>query len=273
MSAFAFGLGVLLGVAITLGIGRWFLQTHFGSPLVSLFQRYFQIAAGAADQRARYRICAAQPGSDFLLLPFIFADSPYRVGEIPWRDWRIPILYVLLPLAVILRLVLRPQPRAARCRRRAVCRALSAGGRRDFLFRVADDVRDLSLCRAAGNANAAADRVCRWDCCRSSCRRAGCLRFYSCRSFPPRCSPATGAAAQVAGSFCRSQDPADLGDTSNLMILMAGFEPYSHLVPEFPPQIPFVRIQSNFSSPEQDKGINRLLHERVDAHRASGAAL
>jgi hypothetical protein len=51
------------------------------------------------------------------------------------------------------------------------------------------------------------------------------------------------------------------------MILMAGTEPYSHVIPEFPPEISFVRIQSNFSSPEEDKGINRLLHERVDAHR------
>ena len=41
---------------------------------------------------------------DALLMPFIFADSPFRVGEIPWRDWRIPLLYVLLPLGVILRL-------------------------------------------------------------------------------------------------------------------------------------------------------------------------
>jgi hypothetical protein len=57
-----------------------------------------------------------------------------------------------------------------------------------------------------------------------------------------------------------------LGDTSNAMLLMAGFEPYSHIVTLFPPEIPVVRIQSNFTSPDQDKGFNKLLHARVEAH-------
>ena len=48
---------------------------------------------------------------------------------------------------------------------------------------------------------------------------------------------------------------------------MAGIEPYSHLVPQFPPDIPFIRIQSNFSDPEQDNGTNQLIHSRISAHK------
>ena len=43
------------------------------------------------------------------------------------------------------------------------------------------------------------------------------------------------------------------------MILMAGFEPYSHLVTQFPPEIPFVRIQSNFTGPDENKGFNQII--------------
>jgi len=51
------------------------------------------------------------------------------------------------------------------------------------------------------------------------------------------------------------------------MILMAGFEPYAHVISEFPPHIPFVRIQSNFTSPGNGMGINRRINERVSSHR------
>jgi hypothetical protein len=60
-----------------------------------------------------------------------------------------------------------------------------------------------------------------------------------------------------------------LGDTSGTMLLMAGYEPYAHIVTQFPPGMPVVRIQSNFISPDQDKAFNRLIHARVDAHRGS----
>jgi hypothetical protein len=58
-----------------------------------------------------------------------------------------------------------------------------------------------------------------------------------------------------------------LGDTSNLMLLMAGFEPYSHLATQFPPEVPVVRIQSNFASPDENKGINGVIRDKVLAHK------
>jgi hypothetical protein len=62
-------------------------------------------------------------------------------------------------------------------------------------------------------------------------------------------------------------DIPELGDTENFMILMAGLEPYSHLATSFPPGIPIIRVQSNFASPEQDIGINRLIRERIEGHK------
>jgi hypothetical protein len=54
-----------------------------------------------------------------------------------------------------------------------------------------------------------------------------------------------------------------LGDSSNLLILMAGFEPYFHLITLFPPEIPFVRIQSNVVSPDQNRGMNKIIPDKV----------
>ena len=50
------------------------------------------------------------------------------------------------------------------------------------------------------------------------------------------------------------------------MILMAGDEPYAHVLSEFPPKIPFIRIQSNFTSPEADTGFNTLIRDRIKNH-------
>jgi hypothetical protein len=50
------------------------------------------------------------------------------------------------------------------------------------------------------------------------------------------------------------------------MILMAGYEPYSHVLSLFPQESSFVRVQSNFASPHDDLGINRLIRQRVLGH-------
>jgi len=65
-------------------------------------------------------------------------------------------------------------------------------------------------------------------------------------------------------------DLPELGDTSNLMILMAGIEPYSHVIPAFPAEISFVRIESNFSNPSQPCLMNDAIRERIEGHRKGG---
>ena len=61
-----------------------------------------------------------------------------------------------------------------------------------------------------------------------------------------------------------------LPDDPKVMLLMAGYEPYSHLATQFPPRIPVVRIESNFASPVENKGINSLLRAKLTAHRQQG---
>jgi hypothetical protein len=268
MLGFAFGIGVLLGLSVTLGHWAYFLQTHYDSPLFPYFNQVFHspLAPSVSARDVEY---APHGWRDFLLMPFLFTIHPYRVGEIDWRDWRLVILYVLLPLSITLRLFFGrtkapvdaiASPYAARYLIASFSIGYLAWLVMFTIYRYAvplEMIAPLLIVFAIGMLP---------------------LKV-STRGLIAAFTLAVVSASIVPGNWHRRDawldhfveaNIPDLGDTSNLMILMAGIEPYSHLVPEFPPQISFVRIQSNFSSPEQDKGINKLIHERVDMHQAIG---
>ncbi len=265
--SFAFGIGVLIGCAVTLGPWMAFLQTHFGSPLFPYFNDFFKSPLAPLTS-ARDLQYAPHSLSDYFAMPFLFAQSAFRVGEIELRDWRIPVLYVLLPLAVVLRLFLRRKISADSFSTPQATRYLLAS----FSLAYVTWLVMFSIYRYAVTLEMVAPLL--------IVLAAGLMPF----KMKTRAIIASVLLLIVAGSvqagnwtrreawldrFVEAQVP-PLGNTSDLMVLMTGMEPYSHVVPEFPPDVSFVRIQSNFSSPEQDKGINKLLHERVDAHRQKG---
>lgn len=269
--AFAFGVGILVGITLTLGHWAIFLQNHYGSPLFPYFNNFFQ-APLAPLTSARDTQFIPRSLHDALLMPFIFADSPFRVGEIPWRDWRIPVLYAVLPLALILRLCFG-RNRAAHdgLAHATASRYLLASFALSYVvwlimftvYRYAvtlEMVAPLMLVCAIG-----------WLPLKLSTR--GLLAAVLLAVVSASIQPGNWSRRDAwSDRFVDTTIP-DLGDTSNLMILMAGFEPYAHVIPNFPANIAFVRIQSNFASPDQDKGINAVLHKRVDAHRANHGRL
>lgn len=262
---FVFGLGVLAGLAVSLGHWMVFLQTHFGSPLFPYFNNFFEspLAPLTSARDAQF-----VPGTwvDRLLFPFVFAKEPLRVGEVPWRDFRIPVLYVLLPVAVVLRLLFgrsvqggdhAATPHAARY---LLWAAVISYAVWLFMFAIYRYAVPLEML-------------------------APLLIVFAIGMLPLRLSTRALAAGFVlillavtvqSANWGRKDawldraveaDIPPLGDTSNLMILMAGFEPYSHVLTSFPPEVPFVRIQSNFASPDEKKGINALLEERIGGHK------
>jgi hypothetical protein len=51
------------------------------------------------------------------------------------------------------------------------------------------------------------------------------------------------------------------------MALMSGFEPLSWVIPSFPREIPFVRLQGYWNDPEDgDVGLTSSVRRRIDAH-------
>jgi len=263
--AFGFGVGILAGVALTLGHWAWFLQTHYGSPLFPYFNAFFQ-APLAPLSSARDMQYVPRSLHDFLLFPFIFADSPFRTGEIPWRDWRIPILYVLLPVALLLRLVFGRSryghdviaaPYAARYLLWVSALSYAAWLAMFGIYRYVVPIEMLAPLLIV--------------------LAVGMLPIKpSARAMFTAFVLLVIAASVQPGNWGRrgawmdrfiAADVPQLGDVSNTMLLMAGFEPYAHIVTQFPPEMSVVRIQSNFTSPDQDKTMNAVIHARVDAYR------
>jgi hypothetical protein len=263
--ALGFGLGVLAGVAISLGPWALYLQTNYLSPLFPYFNELFQspLAPLTSARDIQY---VANNFIDALFFPFIFADNPHRVGEIMWRDWRLPILYALMPLAVITHVIFgrsRTNPNAAAAsyavRYMFIGMALSyALWLKMFcIYRYAvpmEMITPLLIVMSVGLLPLKPEL------------RAMVSIFVLL----------VIAGSVQAGDWHRRKTWLDhvveayippLGDTSDMMILMAGFEPYSHLVTAFPAEIKFVRIQSNFASPNENKGINDRLHGRVESHK------
>jgi len=263
--SFVFGLGVLAGLALSLGHWACFLHTNFGSPLFPYFNNFFESPLAPLTSARDIQFV---PGNwrDRLLFPLIFSEFPKRVGEIPWRDFKIPVLYVLLPLAVILRLIFgrnahaqdrMAEPNAARY---LLWAAVITYVTWVLIFAIYRYIVPLEMLTPLLIVMA-----------------IGLLPLR----LPIRALIATFTLFILAvtvqpGNWTRKNewtrrfieaDIPPLGDTSNLMILMAGFEPYSHVLTEFPPEIPFIRVQSNFASPDENKGINKVLKERLAAHK------
>ncbi|MBY0432093.1 MAG: hypothetical protein K2Q10_12900, partial [Rhodospirillales bacterium] len=65
-----------------------------------------------------------------------------------------------------------------------------------------------------------------------------------------------------------------IGQADRTMVLMAGHEPLSFLIPAFPPAMRFVRIDSTFTNPEES-GVrfNELMRRMVGEHQGPLAAL
>ena len=266
--AVTFGLGVLAGLTVTLGPWACFMQTHYGNPLFPYFNNFFKspLAPLANSRDVQFLPHGLQ---DQLFFPFIFAHAPMRVGEIAWRDWRLPLLYALLPLTLILRLILRPKtascpPLAAPFATRYL---LSAGVLAYIvwlemfaIYRYAIPLEMLAPLLIVMTFGLIPLRIsARWGLSAASLL----IVALSVQQGD------WGRRASWLDHTVEAEIPA-LPNAAKTMILMAGFEPYAHLVPSFPPAIPFVRIQSNFASPDEGKGINQKLKERLDAHRAAG---
>ena len=50
------------------------------------------------------------------------------------------------------------------------------------------------------------------------------------------------------------------------MVLMTGLAPTAFVIPAFPPEIPFLRVQSYLVSPGDATRFNEVLHQRIEAH-------
>jgi len=99
--AFVFGLGVLAGLAITLGPWAWALWTHFDSPVFPYGNEWIK-----SQWWGHYPVLTRQYGPhnllDWLMFPFnLMGPSTFFVTEVPYRDPRWSVVWVLALVAAV----------------------------------------------------------------------------------------------------------------------------------------------------------------------------
>lgn len=271
--AFVFGLGVLAGAALTGGFWMAELWHRYQNPLFPYFNQVFQSPWGAEapyrDERFVPQGLAMQ-----LLFPIWFVLDPMRVAEVPFRDLRFAVLYLALIVWLAYWL-------AARVRKPAAVPAMGLASASPspmlgfmVLFMVVtffvwmklfaiyrylmvgEMLAPLVLAMVLG-AVVNAPR-----------RRAG-LVLGCFALILVSVQPATWGRTAWGDSYLGVQAPA-IETPADTVVLAAGVEPVAYMIPFFPPEVRFLRIQSYFTGPSaQPNATDRLMHEIVSGHRGA----
>lgn len=267
--AFACGCGVLLGLFASFGFWAEHLFSTYGNPIFPYFNDVFA-SPYAPRTSARDTQFLPKNAFDFLFFPFLFAKNPLRVGEIPWTDFRLPVLYALWPVALVLRMLFGRNKRARDIAFKPLAARFVLGfgalsyGAWLLLFAIYRYVIPLEML-----APLALVFVVGMLPVKASSRAL--TTVFVLVFIALTLDPGTwGRGATWHDSMVEVDVPAfDLSQESPPMILMTGYEPYAHVVPSFPEEIPFVRVQSNFTSMEKETAFRRVFKEKIDAHKGA----
>jgi len=264
--AFFFGIGVLAGMAASGGFWMLHLWRAYGNPIFPHMNHVFKSPYAAISD---YRNVSFFPDSlvERLLFPLYFAFEPLRVGEVAWFDLRVPVLFVLVPLAALAALLARrpaPQPAARPLTDPAATRYLLTALAVTYALWITmfgiyrylvpmEMLAPLAIVMAAGLLPLSA---------RARMALAGVLLV----AIQATVQPADWGRVRWSRSWVEAEVPA-VADPDRTMLLMAGYWAISHVLPHFPPQMPVVRIQSNFLQPDSvGNGYLEIVRSRVAAH-------
>jgi hypothetical protein len=253
----AFGAAGVAGLLAGGGWWMWFLWERFRNPLFPYLNDLFRAEMVPASDR-RDTNFLPESLADALLFPFRLALDSRIAGEIDFTDIRLALLYVALPLALLFR---RPAlwSDAAKARPLLVACAVTYVAWLGLfaIYRYISGVEllvplALLLC---------IDRLPwpRWRPLMAVAALLALLVVYR-PGFWERV-PWRGAA-----TYLDVQAPV-LEEPGRSMVLMAGWQPTAFVIPSFPLAVRFVRIQGNFTSPE-DAGnqFNSVMRALVAAH-------
>ena len=238
--------GVLLGFALAYGPWAWFLVREFGGAAVPGLDTFVPPAGW-------WRRLAA---------PAAFLDLALPAGETPWRDLRLPLLALLLPVCVLPGLLFgrsRSEPLATPFATRLL---LAAGAlalfgwllspvsaRQPFALEL---LAPLLLVLALGLLPASLP-------CRG--RVAVSLLFLVAYTAQPGHTD-----QRPHGTDRTAQATAPLAGGDKAMVLIAGFSPAPPPRDLFPAEVALVRIQGAGLSPEVDGPFSARVRQRVRTH-------
>lgn len=265
MLAFVFGLGVLAGIALGGGYWMWALWREFGNPLFPYYNDVFRSPwADPVDYVNRVYLPASL--AEALLYPFAFAIEPFRVSEVGVRDLRLPLLYALAIAALLAWPVRRLWAGAGAFRltdHHPGTLVLVAGGAAYLawlkMFGVYRYLVPLEML-APIMILLIADRLAlpRWV--------HGALLTGMLAAALATMHPASWGRAPWAADYF-GMPRLEIPEPRKTMVLMTGNEPTAWMIPFFPPEIPFLRIDGWFFRPDgkANRGI-REMQRRIRGH-------
>ncbi len=270
--AFCGGLGILAGLALGGGYWMWHLWHFYGNPLFPMFNHLFRSPWGLIESYRDTQYAEASLARR-LVYPLLFSLDSRQASEIAFRDFRILAVFLLAPLAGLSLLWdrwRRVAPLPAGFHRRQAIFLLTATAisyavwlQLFALYRYITAIEMLApllVVLALGLI-----------------RPLGRLRLPLAVGLIALLVVTTKPGDWIRVPFDRHAVTAEvppIADPADTIVLLAGHEPLSFLLPSFPPDLRFLRIDSTFTNPDQ-RGVrfNQVMAQRISEHHGRFLAL
>jgi hypothetical protein len=250
-------------IGILLAGGTWFvLLAHYsGNPLFPFFNGFMHspLIGGGSFLDSHFIPHGWWAALSF---PIRFAVHYGVADDVPFRDLRIPFLYLLIPFAGALWLSGRRAPAAlvwpeVSLILFAFCAASYVAWLRElaiYRYIVALEMLAPLVIAAAIGLLPISVRA-RLALTALLLATSAAVGRYASGPYVPRGDPYV------------QLSPLSIPDPQHSMILMSGYEPMAYLIPSLPASIPVLRIQGWLAGPGDSSGLSAVMRERVAAHR------
>jgi hypothetical protein len=267
--SFFYGIGVLSGIAASGGYWLHEMWVRFKNPMFPYFNLLFQSPMATIGDYRDTRYLPENIG-EAVISPFFFGFAPYEFSEVAFRDLRIPLLYVLLLALLVNRFVegvsCQPQQQAPQTDpvSDSALRFLLAFGVLSYLTWL----KTFAIFRYALVIEMLAPLGI-WlilECMIRSRIAKHTVAVASMLVILATLSPADWGRVSWGEDFFGAKLPV-IEKPEDALVIMAGTDPSSYLVPLFPKSVRFVRIQSYFTGPSSHpNGYDRLMENIVSRH-------
>jgi hypothetical protein len=260
--AFVFGLGVLAGAALTGGFWMLEMWERFHNPIFPYFNEVFKSPWGSPGSYRDDRFIPKDIVKT-VLFPFWFTADPMQVGEVQFRDLRFPLLY----LALIALFVAAARKRFARGVAAGSSMALfmiTFMGVSFFLWMklfavyryviVCELLAPLTLFLALGGLLKDRRR-------QVSAALAGFILILI------TLQPGTWGRRPWASDYF-GVEPPPLAKPRDTLVLVTGYDPVAYMIPFFPPEVRFLRIQGFLTGPSATPNESDLTMQRIVAQHS-----
>ena len=193
-----------------------------------------------------------------LFYPFLFAWDGTRVDDIPFRDVKIALAYAIVPLTLLWARFTRRELTQPMRLLFTVCAVSYAVWLSTFaIYRYVLPLEMLAPLLIALALSL-------WPL--SERRRLGALGAIWMVALLGTGWSAIGASGGVRRDVYVDVTVPPIADPAHTLAVMAGIEPMGYIVPAFPPQIAFLRIDGWLDSPSSHSVFGDRMRARIDAH-------